>query len=362
MAKSVFIIAEAGVNHNGSKKMAFQLIDAAIEAGADAIKFQTYITENLVTRQAVKANYQQLTTDENESQFDMLKKLELTSEMHYELKGYCKENNIQFLSSAFDLESLEFLSSKLGLKRLKISSGEITNGPLLLAYAQTGCELILSTGMSTLNEIEQALEVLAFGYLNDINSSLLPSKAEFKKAFLSQIGQRILKEKVIVLHCTTEYPVMPQEVNLNAMQTIREAFDVEVGYSDHSEGIVIPVAAVAMGATLIEKHLTLSKDLVGPDHKASLEPDEMTDMVNAIRIVEQSFGSGIKKPMISELKNRLTARKSLIAACEIKPGVIFSDENITAKRPGTGVSPMEYWEILGRSAFTSYDKDEVIKE
>jgi N-acetylneuraminate synthase len=356
----IYIIAEAGVNHNGSAEMAFKLIDAALEAGTDAVKFQSFKAENLVTKSADKAAYQNETTDSAETQFEMLKKLELSYELHHELIDYCKKEKIEFLSSAFDLESLYFLSDTLKLKTLKIPSGEITNGPLLLAYAKTGCELILSTGMSTLGEIEDALGVLAFGLISD--NSIEPSKTAFQQAYLSIEGQKILKDKITLLHCTTEYPAPSNEINLNAMQTMRTAFGLQTGYSDHSEGITVPVAATAMGATVIEKHFTLDRMLPGPDHKASLEPDELKAMVKAIRTVEQSMGGGFKGPMPSELKNRPIARKSLVAAKDIKQGEKFSEENITFKRPGTGISPIEYWDMIGKTAQADTIKDALINQ
>ena len=358
----IYVIAEAGVNHNGIKEMAFQLVDAAVSAGADAVKFQTFKAENLVTKNASKADYQKQVTDSDESQFAMLKRLELTYETHRELMAYCKLKDIEFLSTAFDFESLDFLVNDLGLQTLKVPSGEITNGPLLLAHAQTGCNLILSTGMATLEEVEEALGVLAFGFLNVNDSTISPSKSAFQTSYNSEAGKQILKERVTVLHCTTEYPAPPQEINLNAMNTMRNAFRLKTGYSDHSEGITVSIAAVAMGATLIEKHFTLDKMLAGPDHKASLEPDELTEMIKAIRIVEQVLGNGVKEPMPSELKNRAIARKSLVAAHKIQAGDVFTQENITIKRPGTGITPMNYWELLGTTSHQSYSEEEVIQK
>jgi N-acetylneuraminate synthase len=358
---NVFVIAEAGVNHNGNKEMAFQLVDAAVAADADAVKFQTFITANMVTKRAEKAVYQKQMTEVSESQFAMLKRLELPHETHLELINYCKQKNIGFLSTAFDSESLNFLANDLGLKTLKIPSGEITNGPLLLEHAQTGCDLILSTGMATLGEVEEALAVLTFGLINKADNLIQPSKAEFQKTYLSKEGQHLLKEKVTVLHCTTEYPATPKEINLNAMLTLRNAFGLKTGYSDHSEGIIVPIVASAMGATLIEKHFTLDKALPGPDHKASLEPEELRAMVCAIRTVKQVMGTGVKCPMKSELNNRSIARKSLVASQSIHTGELFSVENLAIKRPGTGISPMEYWDILGKVAHTYIDQDTVIR-
>jgi len=357
----VYIIAEAGVNHNGSKDRAFQLIDAAVAAGADAVKFQTFKAENLVTKDAKKADYQTKTTDLDESQYEMLKDLELSYETHHELIAYCKDKEIQFLSTAFDFESLDFLVNDLSLNTLKMSSGDITNGPLLLAHAQKRCDLILSTGMSTLNEVEEALSVLAFGLLYGINPSIEPSRIAFWEAYHSKSGQQLLKNKVTVLHCTSEYPAPIQEINLNAMHTIQKAFGLDTGYSDHSEGIIVPIAATAMGARIIEKHFTIDKMLPGPDHQASLSPKELTEMVAAIRTVEQVLGLGAKEPMPSEIKNRPIARKSLIAKKKIHSGEAFTTENITIKRPGAGVSPMEFWDVLGSTSLRTFVEDEVIQ-
>ena len=357
--KRTYIIAEAGVNHNGNRDMAFQLVDVAVKAGADAVKFQTFKTENVVSKSTDKAVYQKQTTDSSETHFEMLKKIELPHNLHYELIEYCREQKIEFLSTAFDLESLNFLANKLKLKTLKIPSGEITNGPLLLAYAKTGCDLILSTGMSTLKEIEGALQVLAFGLIND--DTIKPSKISFQQAYLSTEGRQLLKKKVTVLHCTSEYPALPQDINLNAMLTMLTTFGLRTGYSDHSEGIMVPIAATAMGAILIEKHFTLDKKLPGPDHKASLEPTELIAMVKAIRTVEQAIGDGIKGPTSSELNNKLIVRKSLIARENIKKGEKFTEYNMTIKRPGTGISPMEYWNLIGEIAQIDIMQDTVIK-
>jgi N-acetylneuraminate synthase len=356
--RPIYVVAEIGVNHNGNTDMAFQLIDAAIMAGANAVKLQTFKAESLVINNAVKAAYQMQTTDPEESQLAMLKRLELSRETHHELIAYCKEKEIGFLSTAFDVESLDFLVNDLGLRTLKISSGEITNAPLLFAYAQTGCDLILSTGMASLGEIEEALGVLAFGLMKGADTSLNPSRAAFQDAYLSSTGQQLLKKKVTVLHCTTEYPAPPEDINLNAMVTMRDTFGLKMGYSDHSDGIIVSIAAAVMGATLIEKHFTLDKSQLGPDHKASLEPEELTAMINAIRIVEKVMGSGVKGPMPSELKNRPIIRKSLIASQSIQAGEVFSEENLVVKRPGTGISPMEYWSILGTPARVAFETDQ----
>lgn len=328
-----FIIAEAGVNHNGSLELAKKLIDVASEAGADAVKFQTFQAKNLVSKNAQKAEYQKQTTDQNESQFEMIKKLELSEAMHHELIAYCQQKNIMFLSTPFDHDSIELLN-KLGLEIFKIPSGEITNLPYLRHIGSLNKQVILSTGMANLGEIETALNVL------------------------TQAGTA--KEKITVLHANTEYPTPMQDVNLKAMQTIGQAFDIAVGYSDHTLGIEVPIAAVALGASVIEKHFTLDKTMEGPDHKASLEPDELKAMVSAIRNIEQALGSSIKQPSPSESKNKPIARKSLVAKTAIKQGETFNAENLCIKRPGHGISPMRWDEIIGTKAQRDYAEDEVI--
>ena len=354
--ESVFIIAEAGVNHNGDRDIAFQMVEAAAGAGVDAIKFQTFNTKNLVTRTAPKAAYQSETTDPRESQFEMLQKLELDQDTHRALQQYTEQNGLQFLSTAFDLESLAFLSNDLQLEILKIPSGEVTNGPLLLEYAKTGRELILSTGMANLDEIRQALAVLAFGLIG----GKTPSIDAFLKAYESEEGQIALRDRVMLLHCTTQYPAPLESINLRAMVTLRDTFHLRVGYSDHSQGILVPCAATALGAVSIEKHFTLDCRASGPDHSASLEPVELKQMVEAIRAVHVMLGDGDKTPRGDEMKNREIARKSLVAAQEISEGERFSHENLTAKRPGTGRSPMSYWNYLGNVTTKSYCTDELI--
>lgn len=353
----VYIIAEAGVNHNGSLDLARKLIDVAVDAGVDAVKFQTFRAEKVISRKAPKAEYQRRTTGAEESQYEMVKKLELGEAAHEALLKHCEGKGIQFLSTPFDLESLDFLVKKLDLPRIKLPSGEITNGPLLLETARSGKPTILSTGMCSLGEIETALGVLAFGYTESEKRPLLKA---FEEAYRSSSGQRALREKVVLLHCTTEYPSPFEDVHLRAMDTMHEAFGLPVGYSDHSSGIVIPIAAAARGAVVIEKHLTLDCSLPGPDHKASLEPAELKEMVRAIRQVELALGSPLKIPAPSETKNILVTRKSLAAAQNIRRGTIFSAENLSAKRPGTGISPMYYWDWLGKVAEKDYQKDELI--
>lgn len=357
--KHVKIIAEAGVNHNGSEEIAIELVNTAHRAGADIVKFQTFKAKNLVTKTAAQAEYQVENTGKKESQFEMLKRLELSYEAHHKLIKHCQDLGIEFLSTAFELESLDFLVSDLGLKTLKIPSGEITNAPLLLGHARTGADLIVSTGMATLAEVEAALGVLAFGLICDEN--IKPSTASFKKAYFSEEGQTALKEKVTLLHCTTEYPTPMEDINLSAMDTMKNAFGLNVGYSDHSVGITVPIGAVARGAILIEKHFTLDKEMEGPDHKASLDPEELKQMVEGIRQIEVAVGNGIKGPRPSEMKNIDIARKSLIAVRAIKAGQIIKEEDITVKRPGYGRSPMEFWEIIGTPASREYDADEVIE-
>ena len=358
--KPALIIAEAGVNHNGSIEMALKLIDAAVSAGADVVKFQTFKAGNLVTKRAEKADYQKQMAESYESQYSMLKRLELSCEEHYELMDYCEQMGIEFLSTAFDPESLEFLVKDLCLKKLKIPSSEITNGPQLLTHALTGCDLILSTGMATMREIEEALGVLAFGFLNRNNDQVMPSRAAFQQAYLSEEGRHILLKKVTLLHCTAEYPAPMEEINLNAMITMQQVLGLEVGYSDHSKGITVATAATALGATIIEKHFTLDNNLHGPDHKASLEPNELTEMVKAIRSVEIAMGSDIKRPTLSELKNRVIARKSLVADREIEEGELFTKENLVSKRPGDGISPMFYWDYLEQKAEKRLEKDQCL--
>ncbi|MBP0726733.1 N-acetylneuraminate synthase [Bacillus sp. RG28] len=354
-----YVIAEAGVNHNGSLELAKKLIEVARDAGADAVKFQTFITENEISMYAPKAEYQLENTDDNESQFEMVKKLEFNKSQFEELIHHCKNCGIEFMSSPFDLESLDLLVNEFNLKTIKIPSGEITNPLLLLNTAIANCNIILSTGMSTLSEIETALAILAFGY---IEKRIPATIQECFDTYFQPTSLELLKEKVALLHCNTEYPTPYEDVNLNSIETIRNTFGLEVGYSDHTEGIVISQAAVAMGATIIEKHITLDKDLPGPDHKASLNPKELNELIKGIRIIEKSIGNGRKVPTSSEYKNIQIARKSLVAATEINKGDLLSWDNVTFKRPGTGISPMEIFKILGKRSNRAYEYDEVIKD
>ncbi|REK56491.1 MAG: N-acetylneuraminate synthase [Geobacillus sp.] len=352
-----FIIAEAGVNHNGSVALAKQLVDVAVEAGADAVKFQTFKAEKLVSMKAPKAEYQKKTTDVQESQYEMLKKLELSYTEFKQLKQYCDEKGIMFLSTPFDLESVDFLIQELKLSVIKIPSGEITNAPYLHKIALYGVDVILSTGMATKEEIHHALAFLAYGFANKTDVSF----DKVKRFYQTDEAKILLQEKVSILHCTTEYPTPYEDVHLNAMDDMKEEFHLSIGLSDHTEGIVVPIAAVAKGAKIIEKHFTLDKTLPGPDHRASLEPDELREMIRSIRIVEKVLGEKQKRPTQIELKNKEVARKSLVAAKSIKKGEVFTFDNLTIKRPGTGIEPYYYWDYIGQKAQKDYEEDEVIK-
>lgn len=331
MMSSVYIIAEAGVNHNGSFQLACKLVDAARAAGANCIKFQTFKAEKLVSHLAQKAEYQKAATGES-SQQDMLKKLELSDEAFLSLKDHCDKAGICFLSTPFDFDSIAFLKA-IDMPFWKIPSGEITNLPYLLALARTGRPVVMSTGMCNLEEIRAAIEVL------------------------KQNGTKDIK----LLHCNTEYPTPFEDVNLRAMQTMRDEFGLEVGYSDHTKGIEVAVAAVAMGATIIEKHFTLDRNMEGPDHKASLEPSELASLVTSIRHVEKALGTGDKKPSLSEQKNISIARKSIVSQAAIVAGERLTVDNITVKRPGTGISPMQWFNVLGSKAVRDFSEDEMIE-
>lgn len=334
MKKQTLIIAEAGVNHNGDINLAKQLIDVAADAKVDYVKFQTFKANKIVTKTAKRAGYQDDNTGDTDSQFEMLKKLELTAEMHDILINYCTIKGVKFLSTGFDLESLEYLS-KIGVKLSKIPSGEITNYPYLKKVAQLYSEVILSTGMADIKEIKSAIKVLVDNGLD--------------------------KKKLTVLHCNTEYPTPMDDVNLKAMNYIKSELDVSVGYSDHTLGIEVPIAAVSLGAKVIEKHFTIDRNLPGPDHKASLEPNELKAMVVSIRNIEQALsGSGIKEPSKSEIKNKAIARKSIVAKKYIKKGEFFSEENLTVKRPGTGVSPMLWEDVIGKESSRNFEEDDLI--
>ena len=352
-----FLIAEAGVNHNGSIELAKKLIDAAVMAGADAVKFQSFVASSIVTAGASKAEYQITNTGSKESQLEMLKKLELSHTQQRELHQYCQRSGIQFLSTPFDTASLNFLTADLGLETIKVGSGELTNAPFLFEVARLAKNIILSTGMSTIDEVADALGVIAFVMTDSKN----PSVSSFKSALASSEGKKAVTSKVTLLHCTTDYPTVPSDVNLRAMLTLREKFDCQVGFSDHSVGIHLAVAAVAMGATVIEKHLTIDRDLPGPDHKASLEPNEFKNLVEQVRDLENAFGDGTKRPTEVELKNKKIARRSLVALKAIKTGDVFTSENVSIKRPGTGRSPFEYWSLLGTKATSDIAENEVIQ-
>lgn len=328
----VFVLAEAGVNHNGSIEIAKKLIDAASASGADAVKFQTFKAENVVCRTAKKAAYQLETTDKAETQYDMIKKLELTRQMHEELMEYCSKKEIMFLSTPFDIDSVEMLAD-LDLPILKIPSGEITNLPYLRKIAGHNKQIILSTGMSSMDEVRAAVKVLKDGGTDDIT----------------------------LLHCNTQYPTPASDANIMAMVKMRKELGLPVGYSDHTQGIEIPIAAVALGAVVIEKHFTLDKNMEGPDHKASLEPHELEQMVEGIRKIELALGDGIKRASESEKANVDIARKSIVAKRSIEKGEKFTEENLTAKRPGNGISPMRWDEVIGKTADRNYEMDEMIQ-
>ena len=327
----IFVIAEAGDNHNGNFELALQLVDKAVEAGADCVKFQTFVTEEMMSATAQKADYQKEQTDSDENQFDMVKKLELSFDDFRKIQAYCDKKGIMFLSTPFDILSVEFLNS-IGIPFWKIPSGEINNLPYLIQIAKTGKDVILSTGMSTVEEIAEAIKVL------------------------KEHGAG----KITLLHCNTEYPTPFEDVNLLAMKSLKEQFQVEVGYSDHTLGIEVAIAAAAMGASVIEKHFTLDKTMEGPDHQASLEPDELKQMIQSIRNIEASMGDGYKKPSNSERKNTVIARKSIVARRPIAVGEVFTEENLAIKRPGDGMSPMRWFDVIGKTATKNYEKDEQI--
>jgi len=352
-----FIIAEAGVNHNGSLKEALALVDAAAEAGACAIKFQTFRASRMVTGTAAKAAYQTQFTDARESQLAMLERLEIGEAEHKALVKQCLERKIEFISSPFDLQSVDLLVN-CSARTIKIPSGEVTNGPLLWKIATTGLPSILSTGMATLGEIESALGVLAHGYAN-------PGLTLKNPDFLKQIRNcdlDILKEKVMLMQCTSMYPAAFDDINLKCMDTLKTAFGLRVGLSDHSVGIEVPIAAAALGAAAIEKHFTLSRNQEGPDHQASIEPAELKSMVEMIRNVERAIGSPRKYPVDDEFDTRSVARRGVVAGCNIAKGMLLTEENLVVKRPELGMSPMSYWKLLGQRASKDYTEDETISE
>jgi len=352
----VLIIAEAGVNHNGVEKLAFELVDVASAAGADVVKFQTFRADKLVTASAARAEYQVANTNTAETQHEMLAALELSYDCFRRLALHCEATGIEFLSTAFDSESLAFLTGDFGQKRLKIPSGELSNAPFVLEHARAGLELIVSTGMATLGEIEEALGIIAFGLVAETNAR--PSREAFAEAYASAEARAAMREKVTVLHCTTEYPAPLHEINLSAMGSLERAFGLRCGYSDHSDGITVPIAATAMGATMIEKHFTLDRTMKGPDHRASLEPSQLGTMVQAIRDVQVALGDGVKRPMPSELKNKMIACKSLVAARRINAGEVIGADDISVMRPGGGTSPSRYWDVVGTTASRDYAEHE----
>ncbi len=355
-SEQVFIIAEAGVNHNGQKDMAFALVDVAAEAGADAVKFQTFDAQKLASKSAPKAAYQKLSTDAAESQLAMLKKLELPREWHRELQAYSRKKDIEFLSTAFDTDSLAFLV-EMDIPVFKVPSGELTNGPLLWQFARTRKPLILSTGMATLSEVEQGLAIVAHALSADAEPANMDevwrnwSKAEYRNA---------LRNHVTLLHCTSQYPTPFNEVNLRGMDTLASAFGLDVGYSDHTEGTLISIAAVARGAKVIEKHFTLDRTLPGPDHKASLEPGELKQMVSDIRALQVVFGDGNKAPQASEWDARQAARQQVVAARDIAEGMILSRQDLTTARSGRGMSPSELWGMVGQVSNQAYAAGDII--
>lgn len=331
MDKGIFIIAEAGVNHNGDINIAKRLVDAASESRADAVKFQTFIGEKFISSKAEKAEYQKKTVGETGSQLDMIKKLELPQDAFRVLKEYCEKKKIKFMSTAFDIDSAKFLND-IGVDVFKIPSGEITNYPLLKVIGQFKKRVIMSTGMSEIPEIKAAIDILKQYGTNDIS----------------------------VLHCNTQYPTPMEDVNLKAMQQLRNELDLPIGYSDHTLGIEVPIAAAALGAEIIEKHFTMDRNMEGPDHRASLEPDELKKMVEGIRNIEKALGDGIKRVSPSEKENILTARKSIVATMKIQEGDRFTEENLTTKRPGSGISPMMWEKLIGKKAKREYNQDDLI--
>lgn len=355
---SSYIIAEAGVNHNGSLELALQLVEEAAKAGVDAVKFQTFITENTISKRAEKAEYQKKSTGNDESQLEMVKKLELTYDEFKIIKKHCKENKITFLSTGFDGKSLTFLHEELDIPLIKIPSGDINNAPLVLQAAQTQKAILLSTGMSTVKDIHDTLAIIYYGYSRPDKT---PSSFEgIKKIYLSE-DTSILKERVTILQCTTEYPTPVEDLNLNTILTLKKEFGTKVGLSDHSRGILAPALAVALGAEVIEKHFTLDKEMEGPDHQASLNPIELGEMVKAIRFTEMALGNSDKQISHSEFKNIAIARKSLVANKGIQKGEIFDYDNLTIKRPGTGINPMYYWDYIDKKSNDNYQEDDIIE-
>ncbi|MBR1092420.1 N-acetylneuraminate synthase [Bradyrhizobium manausense] len=359
MHRRTLIIAEAGVNHNGDRARAIALVEAAARAGADIVKFQSFRADKLATAEAAKAGYQQATTGKAQSQLDMLRALELSTDDEVQIAAACAAAGITYMSTPFDADSATHLVRHVGVSTLKVGSGDLTNAPLLQHLARFRLPIILSTGMGTLAEVEQALGVVAFGYLRD--ASARPTPSEFANLLLDRATWTELRAKVTLLHCTTEYPADPQSINLRAMATLHDAFGLPVGFSDHSRGIHIASAAVALGATVIEKHLTLDRNLPGPDHRASIEPDEMAAMIAAIRDVEAALGDGRKVPAPEEIPNRVVARRSLVVLQPVRAGERFTEGNLGVKRPGSGIPPIEYWSYLGKTAQRDYAANEALE-
>ena len=355
-----YIIAEAGVNHNGKISLAKKLIDEAKKIGSDAIKFQLFKPNELVSIHAKKAKYQKKNTSNNQTQLEMLEGLVLGESEIIALKEYSYKKNIDFLLSCFDLESLNFVLEKLNPKTLKIASGEITNYPLLIKHSLSKKKIILSTGMSNISEIRNALGVIAYGYLNSTKEK--PSKSKFIKSYNSEEGKKILKKNVTLLHCTTDYPCSYKDSNLLAIKNLRDVFGLKVGYSDHTSGIEASISAVSLGARVIEKHLTIDNNLKGPDHKASLSPKDFKVMIKSIRNIEIALGDGRKRLMSSEKNNLIPSRKSLYAKKDINKNDIFNSDNLTSKRPGKGISPTQYWNYIGKKSKKNYKKDTLIRE
>jgi N-acetylneuraminate synthase len=350
-----FIVAEAGVNHNGSRDVALELVDAAARAGADAVKFQSFHADALVTRAAPMAAYQARTSDPMEGQRELLRRLELSVDDHVALAARARARGLEFLSTPFDDESLEMLTGTLRVTTIKVSSGDLTHAPFLLRIARSAARVVLSTGMGTLDDVQRALSVLAFGFTQPDSATI--GLEPFGHAFASGAGQQALRDRVTLLHCTTEYPAPIDDVNLRAIDTLATTFRLPVGYSDHTVGIHVPIAAVARGACLVEKHLTLDRAMAGVDQAASIEPGEFAALVAAIRDIERALGDGVKQPTPAELANRLVARRSLVASRQTRAGEPL---DVTCKRPGTGLSPFDYWRVNGRRAERDYDADEII--
>lgn len=354
----VKVIAEAGVNHNGSLDLALELTEVAAKAGACAVKFQTFVAEQVATSAAEKASYQKVSTGKTGSQLDMLRSLELKRDWHKELSDLAVKLGMEFMSTPFDVDSLRFLVDEVGVKTLKIPSGEITNAPLLLEFARSDCELIISTGMSSMAEVEEAVSLLGWAMAHPDRQP--GNRQEFQEAWRDSAIFDLLKSRLTILHCTSQYPAPPEFVNLKAMGAMKERFQLPVGYSDHTQGQNIAIAAVAMGASVIEKHFTLDCSMDGPDHQASLEPEPLTQMIAGIREVEQSMGDGVKAMQVCEKDTALVARRSLVASRSLKAGDVISREDLRAMRPGTGINPMNYWDLIGTSLTEDVEENALI--